>query len=515
MSVPTAVRALFAACCFLVPALCQDDARAIAAFNKSFAPPPKNKATIDDKKAALAALAGIDNAPAAEALVDGWNDVGVELQQVDLQRDAANEELAKLVKGQESAEKRMLPPDALKRFNELKDEVPKLRQRADALRELQEKVAARVAELRRRDAALWLLNRVCTNKQRPMRLRLAAAKSVGSSAVDVMPELGAAIARSRDPEEQVVLLEAAVSAGKAARLHSTPIIALLQSKDDAVAERAAMALATIAVPEAIAPVIDLLARSEGQTQARVAGALEVLSGQQFGTNVGSWKAWWAAEGAAVAAGGKALGTGKPSKRSNDGKAYYFGIPQEQSSSILYVIDCSGSMTAKVEMPNGDGGKRETSRMEATKDELVRALERLRSTQKFGILWYNDLPHFWEPKLQLATKESIARAQGFVKTLAPAQSTNIHDTLEQAFTLVGRGSKDKHYGIEFDTIFLLTDGSPTTADGKADSTDKILLGVRAWNALKRVTIHTIAIGKDLNASFLQQLASENGGEFKQY
>jgi uncharacterized protein YegL len=118
-------------------------------------------------------------------------------------------------------------------------------------------------------------------------------------------------------------------------------------------------------------------------------------------------------------------------------------------------------------------------------------------------------------MQLATKEATARAQAFVKTLQPASSTNIHDSLEQGFQLAGRGSKDKHYGVEIDTVFLLTDGSPTRPDGKPDSTEKILTGVRAWNALKRITIHCIAIGKDLNEQFLRQLASENGGEFKQF
>jgi hypothetical protein len=84
-----------------------------------------------------------------------------------------------------------------------------------------------------------------------------------------------------------------------------------------------------------------------------------------------------------------------------------------------------------------------------------------------------------------------------------------------FSLTGRGSHDKHYGVAVDTVFLLTDGSPTKPDGKLDSTEKIVNAVRAWNPLKRVTIHCIGIGKGLNQGFLRQLASENGGEFKQY
>ena len=60
-----------------------------------------------------------------------------------------------------------------------------------------------------------------------------------------------------------------------------------------------------------------------------------------------------------------------------------------------------------------------------------------------------------------------------------------------------------------------DGSPTKPDGSLDSTEKILVAVRAWNPLKRITIHAIAVGKNLNEGFLRKLASENGGEFKRF
>ena len=107
------------------------------------------------------------------------------------------------------------------------------------------------------------------------------------------------------------------------------------------------------------------------------------------------------------------------------------------------------------------------------------------------------------------------AQEWVRKLQPVSSTNIYDSLRLAFGLTGQGSKDKHYGTDLDTIFLLTDGAPTMPDGQLDSTEKILIAVREWNPLKRITIHTIGIGGELNAPFLEQLAGENGGEFRKY
>jgi hypothetical protein len=248
---------------------------------------------------------------------------------------------------------------------------------------------------------------------------------------------------------------------------------------------------------------------------RVVAAVEVLTGEEFGDNIGAWKSWWQQEAPAFVKGDRELGKGIPSNRKATNEFYYFGIPQDQSDSILYVIDCSGSMKKMVTMESGAAAGQETSRLEACKAELIRALGLLRPTQKFAILWYNDLPHWWEQEMQPATKKAIERAQEHVSKFRPASSTNIHDSLEQAFTLVGRGGRDNAYEVLIDTIFLLTDGSPTTPDGKLDSTEKILVGVRSWNALKRVTIHCIAIGKDLNEKFLRDLASENGGEFKQY
>jgi len=115
------------------------------------------------------------------------------------------------------------------------------------------------------------------------------------------------------------------------------------------------------------------------------------------------------------------------------------------------------------------------------------------------------------------------------SMMPNGSTNIHDSLQLSFSIkdfgkkVRRSSKKKRknkydvgVAMGFDTIFLLSDGSPTKPPGdKPDSTEKILEGVRVWNSLKRVTIHCIGIGRGVNISFMQKLASENGGQFKHF
>ncbi|MFN7587545.1 MAG: VWA domain-containing protein [Planctomycetota bacterium] len=517
-SVPSFLRALASAALLLVAVQAQDEGKLLAAFDKAFAPPPKGKATLDEKRAALAALRDLDSGKVAEALAEGWLATDAELAEIEGKRDKTTQQIAKMVEGQPPGQV-SLPSDQLAEYERLQKELPKLRAQADAVRSLVTELTARIGTLQRRDSVLWLLQRVCGNKNYAAPLKVAAGKAIGAAAGQVMEELAATLPKMKEPTDLIVLLDAFAAAGKAAAPHATPVLALLEHKEEAVAERAAQALAKLAVPAAIAPMLKLLERATGQSKARVVAALEILTGQSFGTNLAAWQSWWQKEGATVAKGGQELGGGTPSKRSVRDDLYYFGIPQDTCKSILYVIDCSGSMEAKVQLQTtgtSAGGKvPETTRLEACKKELIRGLGQLRPDQKFAILWYNQEPHFWEPKMQLASKETVMKAQAFVQTLRSSGSTNIHDSLEMGFRLSGRGSKDKYYGMEIDTVFLLTDGAPTTPDGKLDSTDKILASCRTWNPLKRVVIHCIAIGRDLNAEFLRQLASENGGDFKQF
>lgn len=511
------LRFLTALCLSLCTATAQDEARLLAEFTKAVQPGKGRSIAPDSAKQALGGLAAIDSPKTADVLMDGWLAADNEANAIDQGRQTHTAEMAELIKGQEASERRTFPSEKEKaRFHHLKDLVQQQRTAIEALRELQTAIAQRVQALQNQDVLLFYLQKISGSRKHPLPLKLAAMRAVGAGAAGVMNELGTALTRAKEPEELMPLLEAMATAGTAVRAHAQLVIALLEHKEEAVRERAAQALAKIAVPGAIEPMIALLGRSSGQTRLRIAAALEVLTGQQFGINAGMWQNWWQGEGKALA--GDGLGKGRPSK-SKHGDRYYFGIPQDQSNSILYVIDCSGSMTKEVEVKLGEqtvtekGSK--TTRLEACKKELIRSLAMLRPEQRFAILWYNDLPHLWEPKIQPATKDSVARAQAFVQTLRPASSTNIYDSLKTCFGMVGRGVHDKYYGVELDTIFLLTDGSPTTPGGQLDSTEKIITAVREWNPLKRVTIHAIAIGRDLNASFLQQLARENGGEFKQY
>ena len=73
---------------------------------------------------------------------------------------------------------------------------------------------------------------------------------------------------------------------------------------------------------------------------------------------------------------------------------------------------------------------------------------------------------------------------------------------------GSGTKEA-YAVEIDTVFFLSDGMPTV--GTWIDVEDILREVRDGNALRKVAIHTIAIGK-FDKVFMKRLAEENGGVF---
>ncbi len=494
------------------------ESKAISTFKKGFRGTRAKPPSVEQRRTALKQLDGHDSKAVAKALVDAWLLLETEVNGLDASRMEANAELADIIKGKEFDANRVFPKAQFDRRRELIKLVDEQRQQVDALREFQFALRARIASVREPQSLSWLLDNVVGSKRHTIRLKIAVADAAGSLGEEMLEELSRALLRAKQTQAVIALLDGVGRVGSSARDCAPRIIGLLGHKDGAVRERAALALSRIAVAEAIEPMIDLLEREEGQARKRIAAALEILTRQQFGDSIGSWRAWFEQEGSAYLSGTKLLGRGTPSNRERTNqKNYYFGIPQD-GKSILYVIDSSGSMKAPVDFNLGKtvaGGKSQMTRLEACKAELIRALGRLQSDKNFNIIWYSDLPHLYAKASSRATKTNIQKGQDWVRRLQPTSSTNIHDSLQMGFSLTGRGSHDKHYGVAVDTVFLLTDGSPTKPDGKLDSTEKIVNAVRAWNPLKRVTIHCIGIGKGLNQGFLRQLASENGGEFKQY
>jgi Mg-chelatase subunit ChlD len=132
---------------------------------------------------------------------------------------------------------------------------------------------------------------------------------------------------------------------------------------------------------------------------------------------------------------------------------------------VFVLDVSRSM--------GWNG-----RLETAQTELKQVLAHLPVTTKFNLVTYSDTAAAWNDALVPATVENVRRAARFVDRLRPVNATNIWDGLRVAMA-----------DEAVDTVFFLSDGSPTAGDVDPDA---ILAELEAMNRWRRVRFHTIAL-----------------------
>jgi hypothetical protein len=86
-------------------------------------------------------------------------------------------------------------------------------------------------------------------------------------------------------------------------------------------------------------------------------------------------------------------------------------------------------------------------------------------------------------------------------------TNTYGALKFALGVNDVRTADATYTkIEADTVFFLSDGRPTV--GEYVDPDDILREIKALNDLRRVVLHTIAIG-EFQKDFMERLAAQNG------
>ncbi|MEM7166836.1 MAG: VWA domain-containing protein [Planctomycetota bacterium] len=174
-----------------------------------------------------------------------------------------------------------------------------------------------------------------------------------------------------------------------------------------------------------------------------------------------------------------------------------------SKKVVFVIDTSKSMekidkTAREEGSKGGG----ISRMERAKRELIQVILELRDDVQFNIVSFNTVVTVWKDgKLVKATKSNKERAIKFIRSWQPNKYTNTQGALMRAFEVE-----------DADTIFLLSDGSPTDLEeGEVIETDPIIEAVKKVNRFRRVTIHTLGF-RGANVGFMKKLARDHHGTY---
>lgn len=317
------------------------------------------------------------------------------------------------------------------------------------------------------------------------------------------------------------------------------MLPLLEADVWQVRAAAIQALGNLRVKEAVQPLIDALRREEGRLRDDAAQALLRTTAFEWGDDVEAWQRWWdgirdrfeVPSDAELAKRLEAIAANEARYRTKE--ADFVGVPTK-SRRIVFVIDTSGSMEDLIgDIKNfklKDRGYRSYMKMDIVKDELCRTIEGLEPNVRFNIVTFATEVKLWKKGLVAANVVNKGGALKHVQGLKPiggasqgfnaraglsgaaglsGGKTNTYAALMAALEAGGRGLYDKHYDSQVDTVFFLSDGVPST--GEYVEKDEILAEVRRVNSLRKLVIHTIAIG-DMEHAMMEQLAQQNGGVF---
>jgi HEAT repeat protein len=318
------------------------------------------------------------------------------------------------------------------------------------------------------------------------------------------------------------------------------MLPMLEAEPWQVRAAAIQAVGRLRVKKAIQPLIDSLRREEGRLREDALAALQNTTTFEYGDEADAWQRWWdGVKDRFQVPSDEELAKRKEAIERNQAKyktraADFMGVPTK-SRRIVFVVDTSGSMEDLIgDVKNfklKDRGYKSFMKMDIVKDELSRTIDALEPSVRFNILTFATEVKSWKSGLVAANLVNKAGAVKYVQDLKPiggasqgfnaraglsgaagmsAGKTNTYAALMTALDAGGRGLYDKHYDSQVDTIYFLSDGVPST--GEYVEKDEILAEVRRVNTLRKLVIHTIAIGETMQNALLKQLAEQNGGVF---
>jgi len=239
-----------------------------------------------------------------------------------------------------------------------------------------------------------------------------------------------------------------------------------------------------------------------------------------------WQKWWDSVGHKVP---PKKDPGKEATLKARDSAAFYGIPT-RSDRICFVIDVSGSMNKEVEQikhrtVTGPGRASERpvegkTRFDVARNELKRAVGKLNRKKRFSVIYFNQAAKLWRPEMEKATRGNKKALRKDVEAWRASGATYTMGALRQAFKMAGvihgGAAKKSKDGAAIDTIFVLSDGGPTTnklEEPKPMDPGIILEKVREWNRDAGIVIHCIAVHCDeVGTYFLRSLAEQNGGVF---
>jgi uncharacterized protein YegL len=245
--------------------------------------------------------------------------------------------------------------------------------------------------------------------------------------------------------------------------------------------------------DSVSPLIERLDAEKGRLREDCLDALKAITSYRLFDSA-RWRSWWKESRPTFVM--PTLAQVSPPKRQGRAPSTvssFFDIPLV-STRVAFVIDISGSMSAGMATVSSSG-KVSRTRIDAAKRQLTRVVGELQTTSLFNVVYFETKVQAFAKAARKATRSTKAEALGFVQRLRATGGTNIHDALELAFA-----------DDDIDTIYLLSDGSPSA--GKITDATQLADAVASWNKVRRIRIHTIAIGSQ--SKLMERLAADSGG-----
>ena len=186
-----------------------------------------------------------------------------------------------------------------------------------------------------------------------------------------------------------------------------------------------------------------------------------------------------------------LGAEVVTARRGDDAGYFllFAMPWQERAKrapadVVFVLDISGSMSGP--------------KMEQARRSLLYCLDRLTPEDRFAIVTFSAGVSTFRDRLAPGRPDAVREASAFVRDLEAGGGTDLDDALSMALRLA-RGGRDP-------MIVLLTDGVPTVGVTSIPEIEDRARNRRPAGA----HLFTFGVGYDVNAPFLDRLASEGRG-----
>ncbi len=228
----------------------------------------------------------------------------------------------------------------------------------------------------------------------------------------------------------------------------------------------------------------------------VPGMMAGMGGAGFGTGMGF---------------GSGMGSGMGGGGGGGAGFSFFGF-RGSAANVVFVIDISGSMVQ---------GKKDRASYDRLEKEVLTALSALGATTKFNIIAFAGKPHEYASAMVGATIGEKEKAAAWLKSYSPCNVLPEGvDKGNGKLWLSGPGHRhagtgsqkalERAFEMKPGTIVFVSDGEPTDAQPAG-----ILSDVSEWQKTlgARATINAFAYKADSGDDFMEKLAKQNGGEFK--